>query len=366
LSDLIQIEQQLQSAITDNDLKEIAERANQYGKRALMISKTVEDKIELLSQSKAFQEYIKKRVVDKDKALIIQNEFAELYVLTQWEIGKYLKDMEKQAGARGSGSNQYDKKEVASHSGSPPKISDLGIERHQSSRYQQIALIPEEEFKEEVHKIKESGEQITSNHFLNIVKKREKEKKRKKKAEKINETIKNNKELNQDKKYAVIYADPPWEYEHCKTDNRKIENHYPTMSLDKIKELPVNNIVFDDSILFLWATSPKLEEAIQVINSWGFNYRTCAVWDKQKIGMGYYFRQQHELLLVATKGELPVPIPENRVSSVLSYSRGKHSEKPEEIYNIIDKMYPEYEKIELFARRNDKNGWEAWGNESNS
>ena len=97
-------------------------------------------------------------------------------------------------------------------------------------------------------------------------------------------------------RYGVVYADPPWRYDHAEAGNREIENQYPTLSLDEIKALDVP--AANDCVLFLWATSPKLAEAMQVVEAWGFTYRTCAVWVKDRIGMGYYFRQRHELLLV--------------------------------------------------------------------
>lgn len=166
-----------------------------------------------------------------------------------------------------------------------------------------------------------------------------------------------------DGQWDVIYADPPWRYEFSKTDNRKIENHYPTMSLDEICELKVGELATTpDAVLFMWATSPKLEEALKVINSWGFTYRTCMVWIKDKIGMGYYARQQHELLLIAMRGSVPVPEPKNRVSSVLHSPRLEHSKKPENYYEIIERMYPEYKKIELFSRQ-ERDGWDSWGNQ---
>lgn len=161
-------------------------------------------------------------------------------------------------------------------------------------------------------------------------------------------------------KFNVIYADPPWRYEFSETNTREIENHYPTMELEEIKSLKIPSA--EDSVLFLWATAPKLEEAMQVMNSWGFKYRTCAVWDKEVIGMGYWFRGQHELLLLGIKGEFPTP-PENcRHSSVIKEKRGKHSEKPKKVYEIIEKMFPNGKYLELFAR-NQRKGWTSWGNE---
>ena len=169
-------------------------------------------------------------------------------------------------------------------------------------------------------------------------------------------------ELLTEVRYPVIYADPPWRYEHSKTDNRKIENQYPTMSLDELYALPVSKLATDDAVLLLWATSPKLEEAMWVISAWDFVYRTNMVWIKDKIGMGYYARQQHELLLIATRGSLPVPEPANRHSSIIEGPRVEHSKKPVGVYDIIEGMYPEYSKIELFGRQ-QRAGWVMWGNE---
>jgi len=166
-------------------------------------------------------------------------------------------------------------------------------------------------------------------------------------------------------RFPVIYADPPWRYDFAPTDSRKIENAYPTMDLEDIKALPVDGVCHDDAVLFLWATSPKLPEAFAVMEAWGFTYRTCMVWVKDKIGMGYYARQKHELLLIGARGNLPVPEPGNRPPSVIEAPRGEHSKKPDETYGIIEAMYPEYTRLELFARRT-REGWASWGNQVRS
>jgi N6-adenosine-specific RNA methylase IME4/DNA-binding transcriptional regulator YdaS (Cro superfamily) len=190
------------------------------------------------------------------------------------------------------------------------------------------------------------------------------EERRTKRTQKIVEAVQNNKPLDGSLgTFAVIYADPPWVYDSSESDNRVVENHYPTMTLDDICTLDVNSIAHDDAVLFLWTTSPKLNEAFQVLEAWGFEYRTCAVWDKEKIGMGYYFRQQHELLFVATRGTIPTPAAEHRPSSVIRSPREEHSRKPECVYEIIETMYPQLPKIELFAR-NVRPGWSRWGNQS--
>ena len=163
-------------------------------------------------------------------------------------------------------------------------------------------------------------------------------------------------------KYRVLYADPPWRYEHCKTSNRRIENQYPTMDLDAICNMKISEITTPDSVLFLWATSPKLYEAMSVVDAWGFTYRTCIVWDKERIGMGYYARQQHETLLICTKSCPSVPVEEHRPCSVIRSPREGHSRKPDRFRELIDAMYPYGPRIELFARTK-RDGWDVWGNE---
>ena len=170
-------------------------------------------------------------------------------------------------------------------------------------------------------------------------------------------------ELDSIGRFPVLYVDPPWRYEHSISDSRKIENQYPTMALDDIKDLDIESIATDPAILFMWATSPKLSEAMEVIEAWEFTYRTSMVWVKDRIGMGYYARQRHELLLIATKGSMLTPEPTNRPDSVIESPREKHSKKPEVVYELIERMYPELPKLELFAR-NTRKGWMAWGDES--
>jgi N6-adenosine-specific RNA methylase IME4 len=158
----------------------------------------------------------------------------------------------------------------------------------------------------------------------------------------------------------LILADPPWKYDHQQASNRDIENHYPTASIEEICKHVPN--VADDSILFLWATAPKLVEALQVMEAWGFNYRTHAIWDKEKQGMGYWFRGQHELLLVGVRGN-PGCTPEPaRVSSVFRSARGRHSEKPICVYEWIELAFPQLLKLEMYCRTPRK-GWQVWGNE---
>ena len=169
-----------------------------------------------------------------------------------------------------------------------------------------------------------------------------------------------------DKKYSVIYADPPWKYQMggCK----RPEIHYLTMPIKEIKSLPVNEIAKPDCVLYLWATMIHLDSAIDTIRSWGFAYKTNVVWDKQSIGTGYWFRGRHEHLLVGTTGSGLAPKAGTQYESLFVCKKGAHSAKPLRVKQMIEQYHPNTDKIELFARPSPlfkglDDGWDYWGNE---
>ena len=171
----------------------------------------------------------------------------------------------------------------------------------------------------------------------------------------------NNVDINDiPEKFDVIYADPPWRYDFALDSNDKIENHYTTMDNKDIANMNVP--AKENCVLFMWATAPKLIEAIEVIKGWGFTYKTHAIWDKEKIGMGYWFRGQHELLMVGTKGKVSPPDASIRISSVIREVRSKHSKKPNCVAEYIEIAFHNKSKIELFCREPRK-GWYSFGNQ---
>lgn len=175
------------------------------------------------------------------------------------------------------------------------------------------------------------------------------------------------------KKYSIIYADPPWHYETYskKGQGRSAESHYPTMSLEDIKSLPVSKIAEKDCALFLWATFPCLQEALQVIEAWGFRYKTVAfVWIKQNRksdslfwGMGYWTRANAEFCILATRGH-PKRVNPGIHQVIISHIE-EHSKKPDEARNRIVKLMGDFPRIELFARQSPE-GLDVWGNEVDS
>ncbi len=164
-------------------------------------------------------------------------------------------------------------------------------------------------------------------------------------------------------KYDLVYLDPPWEYDLKLTGAPP----YKTMTLEEMKK-EIKIPAHKDCVMFMWATNPKLLDAVALLEHWGFTYKTNIAWvkwknDKLQTGTGYYVKGSHELLLIATKGSPGVPPEDVRIPSVIFAERtSKHSEKPKIFYDIIDKYYPAKLKIEMFAR-NTRDGWESWGND---
>lgn len=169
------------------------------------------------------------------------------------------------------------------------------------------------------------------------------------------------------KRYGVILADPEWRFEPWSRTtgmDRSPDNHYPTSCTEAIAARDVASIAADDCILFLWATAPMLPHALLVMSAWGFDYKSHCVWIKDRVGTGYWFRNQHELLLIGTKGNIPAPAMGEQWVSTFEAPLGEHSQKPEIALQMIETYFPTLPKIELNRRGPPRKGWDAWGNET--
>ena len=171
--------------------------------------------------------------------------------------------------------------------------------------------------------------------------------------------------FNTDKKYSIIYADPPWKY---KTYSDRNVCPYPVMKDEDIYKLPVKNLAADDSVLFMWVTFPKLLTGIKAIEEWGFTYKALGfAWTKKNKksdslfwGMGHWTRQNTEVCLLATKGH---PKRESKgVHCVVDTPIEAHSKKPNVVRERIVELCGDLPRIELFARQY-ADGWDCWGNE---
>ena len=175
--------------------------------------------------------------------------------------------------------------------------------------------------------------------------------------------------FNTDKKYQIIYADPPWTYRVWSGKGKTAANHYSCMKKEEIFELPVSEIADDNCILFLWVTFPCLKEGLQTIEKWGFCYKTCGfTWIKKNRkseglfwGLGYWTRANAEICIIATKGK---PKRESKSVHQVIFSRiEEHSKKPDETRDRIVKLCGDVPRIELFARQSAE-GWDCWGLEA--
>jgi site-specific DNA-methyltransferase (adenine-specific) len=184
--------------------------------------------------------------------------------------------------------------------------------------------------------------------------------------------------IQKKKKYKIIYADPPWQHSSHRGSLKKARDNgiwgladfdYNTMSLQNIKDYPVSEIAEEDSVLFLWATFPMIQQALEVMKSWGFSYRTVAfVWVKQNkggtkikpYGLGHYTLSNAEVVLLGRKGKFERKA--RNVQQILISPVTKHSEKPDEIKDRIVDLCGDVSRIELFARKKTK-GWESNGDQ---
>ena len=183
------------------------------------------------------------------------------------------------------------------------------------------------------------------------------------------------------KKYNIIYADPPWEYQDKANAGKRGACHkYPTMGIQSLAQLPVKEMLHRNAVLFLWVTMPMIADSFKIITFWGFEYKTCAfVWIKQNanrntlfMGMGNWTRANAELCLLATRGKLK-RINAGIEQVVLSPIR-EHSRKPDIVRQRIVELMGDLPRIELFARKDDSQpdmfgydrfeGWDVWGNEA--
>lgn len=202
-----------------------------------------------------------------------------------------------------------------------------------------------------------------------------------------NEEAKNRTQVNElpefypalpDQKFDVIYADPPWDYggkmqfdkSGLTSENGDLSKKvfissanfkYPTVKLAALKAIPITNIAKDDALLFMWATSPHLAQAIDLGAAWGFDYKTVAfIWDKMSHNPGQYTLSNCELCLVFKRGRIPKPRGARNVQQLIRSPRRAHSQKPDEVLEAITRMFPTQDRIELFARR-EVPGWTTWG-----
>ena len=308
---------------------------------AIEKAKSVDEVKAIRDKAEAARKYAKQAGV----SLKGQNMLAEIKLRCERKAGEISKEMPRQPGKRTDLTSQHDVNRLPTKT---EMADDMGVPVMTLDRWELEAEVPEEQFEEHVEAIKAGEKELTSASVLRLAKKL------RPKPEPI--------PLPKGK-YNVIYADPPWEYgDHLVEGYGAVDNHYPQMSIKELCDMPVGGCVCDEAVLFLWVTSPLLDECWPIISAWGFEYKTSFVWDKVKHNYGHYNSVRHEFLLICTRGSF-LPQCKTLHDSVITEERSqKHSEKPESFRQIIETMYPIGKKLELFGRKKT-DGWTVFGNE---
>jgi N6-adenosine-specific RNA methylase IME4 len=312
--------------------------------RALAEAKTVPEVKDLADKADLFRRWLKKQKAGMEA----QNAGAIMHLQAVRKLGEMIALEEREQGKRTDLTSGHNVTKLAE------LTKELKESLRQLYRWQKLAKIPEEIFQEFIAEYQQQKE-ITTNALWHFY------------SSRVIQPLKVSPPLPEGK-FSVILADPPWRYDFD-VESRATEKHYPTLVQEQIshytdiKGRPIQDVFANDAILFLWATAPKLNEAMQVISDWGFIYKTNMVWVKDKIGLGWYCRNQHELLLIAEKGTMPLPEQAARPASVLTYPRTTHSRKPPEIYSLIETLYPADRYLECFGLDNNRPKWTVFGNE---
>jgi N6-adenosine-specific RNA methylase IME4 len=269
-------------------------------------------------------------------------------------IGEEIKKIPK-AGGSGRGNKRF-----TSQGKSFKGREATGIAGTSRARFQKLASVGKKERHRIATKLRDEGKDATVTAVVREIVQGGKKEARERKEKEIGAKI----VALPSKRYGVIYADPPWKYEVFNEDtgsDRLASNHYPLMNLEEIKNLKMP--AADDCVLFLWATVPLLPQGLEVMEAWGFRYRSNFVWVKHKIGLGHWNRNKHEHLLVGARGSIPAPaMGGNKSESVIVAPSTKHSEKPPVVRKMIEEMFPSLPRLEMFSRGR-WDGWDVWGPE---
>jgi N6-adenosine-specific RNA methylase IME4 len=312
-------------------------------KRALAEAHRVDEVKDIRDKAVAMQHYARQA---KDTDLI--DKATEIRLRAERRAGELLRDVGERRGGDQTTSER-----------SLPTNKEMGITDNQSSRWQRLADLDDDDFEGRVATAKrEAARSLEATAAERAAEKRERRDGRESELSAKLSALPS-------KKYGVILADPEWRWEPWSREtgmDRSADNHYPTSELEAIKTRDVPSIAADDCVLFLWATPPMLPQALEVMQAWGFAYKSQAIWDKCKIGTGYWFRTRHEILLVGTRGAIPAPAMGTQYDSIVTEPASEHSRKPELSYRMIEHYFPTLPKIELNARCR-RPGWDAWGNE---
>ena len=366
-------------------------------RRELQMASTVDEVKEIHDRLEAMRLYHKQR-----KDLSLEQQAAEIRIRATRRLGELIIEA-KAAGAihtgrpvpepEPNGPSPGPLEEPASSEGEKQErvlLRKIGITKNDSAEAQKLAKMPDEEFETSVDRwrdhAKREGGRVTKRLTFNYDVAEERNARERATALKT--------EALPQRLFGLIYADPDWQfraYNDATGSSRAAGRHYSVSPLTEIQSLPVADIAAPDCVLFMWATVPMLVEAFCVADAWGFTvllrdeetnflvpdkaearYVSQLIWLKQKLITGYWARGKHEILLIFTKGKPVAPAPGTQLHSAITEEvvgtyhskQGDHSHKPDAFREMIDRLWPSTNKVELFARGEEPAGWTFWGDEA--
>ena len=294
----------------------------------------------------------------------------ELFLDSRWALGRLLSKV-----MRGSGPGRGKKADARRPSFSG-ELARVGLKKETAQQAQRISALPEPEKAKAYREAAQHEILPTIELLVDVSRPYWYEAARKEKHQGIAAAAKAD-AVDRLGPFPLLYADPPWRFATYsgKGLERTPDQHYPTLTYDeianfRIADRPISEIAAKDAALLLWCTSSNIDQAIGILQAWGFTFKSSAAWVKTKpdggmwTGLGLVFRNAHELLLYGTRGAMPGP--QYQPPSAFLCARGRHSEKPAEIRRAIEKMYPDFDeqtRIEIFAR-DQIPGWTVHGNEA--
>lgn len=322
-------------AVVNGDTGEVVIRRSgplaslEQARALLERSKDLREVVEIRDRAEAVRHY----AAAAGHGLALQNEAAELKLRAERKAGEVLAQMPKNPGGRATSDT----------------LSEVGVEHHQSSRWQRVAALPESVFEAHIAETKAAGRELTSASVLKLAKQHVAADKPPAPPIDLVDAM--------PEVFGCIAIDPPWRYDNRATRGAA-EDHYPTMSLDELAALELPAAA--DSHLYLWTTNPFLHEAFHLLDAWGFTYKTCLTWCKPQMGMGNYFRGTTEHVLFGIRGRCPTLA--NDIPTHFVADRTRHSAKPDAFYDLVERSSPG-PRLDMFARTR-RLGWYAWGNEA--
>lgn len=326
-------------------------------RRALTEARTIDEVKDLRDKAVAVKAYAKKAQLGRD--LVVDASVIKLRA--ERKLGELLQEIELADSAPGNQHTGPVGPETLAESNCV-SLAELGISKSDSSRSQRVAALAEDEFERYITENADRQREPTIAGVLRLVRQQQARSDSSvlivRPAESVVDDLSTL--IRKGSKYSTIYADPPWPYNNQAT-RAATSNHYPTMTIDEICDEPVVQLCHDQAHLHLWTTNAFLLDAFDVIEAWGFTYKSCFIWVKPHIGIGNYWRVSHEFLLLGVRGQLA--FQDKGARSWIEHNRTEHSRKPLAVRELVERVSPG-PYLEMYGRQTPPNeNWTVYGNQ---